>query len=99
MHRERLERVGIMRRHEDDERHLLRADGTDNIEAIEHRHLDVEQHEVGGVGCDGGDGTGAVAAFAGDNDAGVIREQGSQVSPGEGLVVDDECAEHWKDNL
>src|SRR5204863_6732057 len=61
-HLEGAKRVLIVRRYEDDQRHLLGADGLNHLEAVHLRHLDVEEHEVGRQLDDGFGGFFAVAA-------------------------------------
>ncbi len=88
-----------MRRDEDDEGHPFGAHCPNDVESVELGHLDIEEHEIGQVAGDGGHGTRAIAAFTGNDHAGVLSEQRSQVGAREGLVIDDECAQHVDANL
>ena len=89
-HVERTQSVMVVRGHEHDRGDPVRADALEDAEAVEIRHLDVEEHEVGPELLDRDDGLATVAALPDDLDAGFVREEGAQALAGEGLVVDDE---------
>ena len=50
---ERPQRVCVVGGHEDDERQVLRGERLEDLEAVDARHLDVEEHEVGPQAPDG----------------------------------------------
>jgi hypothetical protein len=47
VHIEGSQRISLVRRHEDDERHARHTHGGDDTEAVEAWHLHVEEHDVG----------------------------------------------------
>src|SRR5258705_523566 len=72
---ERGNRVIIESRDENDGRHLVGADLGNHIEAIELRHLHVEEYQIGLVHADGGNGLESVLTFANDFD---VRDSGEE---------------------
>jgi hypothetical protein len=76
--------------HEDHERHSVGANRLDDVEAIHLWHLHVEEHQIGRVILNRGDGLFAIAALGHDLDVGFAPEQRRQPLPGKRLVVDDE---------
>jgi hypothetical protein len=71
---ERLERVPIVRRHEDDERHRLHADLLDDLERRGTPELDIEEHDVGQPFDDRVNRAVAASAFSDALDAVELRE-------------------------
>src|SRR5262249_48394935 len=63
-------------------------------EAVELRHLDVEQQHVGGEPADELDRLGAVARLPRDLDVGVTRGELAQREPAERFVIGDHRAHH-----
>ena len=90
LHLERAQRVLVVGGDEHDGRHPIRADGLDHLEAVELRHLDVEEHEIRGLGQDGLDGFDAVPGFADDLDVLFSAEERAHPLARERLVVDDQ---------
>src|SRR6185503_9216808 len=90
---ERAQCVLLVGRQEDHGRHLVRADLGDHAEAVQARHLDVEEHEIGLELSDCADGARPVAAAADDLDVALLRERQRDSLARERLVVDDQRAE------
>ena len=63
---EGAKRVLIERGHENDLRQPRHVERLEDVEAIQLRHLDVEQHQIGRRRLDRVHGRGAVPAFTGD---------------------------------
>jgi hypothetical protein len=93
MNVEGAQRVAIERGDEDDARQLVRGQRQDHFEAVELRHLDVEEDEVWLVGDDGLQRGGAIAALADEHDVALGREQTTDAAPRHRLVIDDQGAE------
>ena len=91
-HIEGIERVAVVRGHEDRRRHVLRADVAHDFETGATRHLHVQEHQVGLQGADGLDRRIAVVGEAGDFDAFLVTQQILEALASEGLVIDDENA-------
>ena len=70
---EGLQRVLVVGRHEDRQRHGV-AERGDDLEAVEIRHLQIEQHQVRHVAANGRDGFGAGAARGHDIDIGLVAQ-------------------------
>ena len=70
------------------------VDQLEDLEAVELRHLDVEEKKVGGVFGDGFDGLEAVGAFGSELDLGVGAKEFAQEGAGQLLVVHDHRAQH-----
>ena len=90
---EGAQRVLIVGGHEHDRRHALGADRLNHLEAVELRHVHVEEHEIGRLGEDGLDGFDAVPGFADHLDVRFRTEQRFHPLARERLVVDDERAD------
>ena len=75
----------------------------ERLKAVELRHLDVEEEQIGALTIHGGDGLATVGAFADDFDAGLGRQERAEAFAGERFVVDDEGGEfhpeEWNANL
>ncbi|HVE80023.1 MAG TPA: hypothetical protein VNA89_14250 [Gemmatimonadaceae bacterium] len=94
---EGVERVTVVRGHEHHRRHSLGADGAHDGEAIELRHLHVEEDEVRGEAGDLCHRVGAVGTLADDLDVRLVREQRAEPAAGESFVVHDERAHRGHD--
>src|SRR5262245_10252730 len=92
VHIERLHRVFIVRRHENDCGQPLRGDGLQHFEAIEVRHLNVEEYEIGPFVDDRIDRFAPSAALPDDRDTITRFEERADTLAGERFVVDDEGA-------
>ena len=95
---ERGDGVLIERRHEDHER-CWPIERTEHAEAVDARHLHVEQHDVRVVRRDERDRLAAVRRLAHDLDVRLFAEQSTKPLPGERLIVDDEDAQWGHDAL
>jgi hypothetical protein len=84
---ERLQRVPIERRHEDHRRHGGRLETTQDLEAVDFRHLYVQEQHVRALPADRVDGVRAVAALGDDREVLLAREEQPQRLPRERLVV------------
>jgi hypothetical protein len=94
MHLEGLDRVLVVGRDEYDRRRVLHiGEARYDLEAIEPRHLDIEEHDVGPQLPDRFYGLVPLARFAGDLDAGDRAENALQVLARGRFVVDDEDAQ------
>ena len=94
VHLEGLDRVLVVRGDENDRRRPLHAgEARDDLEAVEPRHLDIEEHDVGPQLPDRFHGLVPLARFAGDLDAGDRAENALQVLARGRLVVDDKNAQ------
>jgi hypothetical protein len=87
---ERLQCVLVVRRDEHGQRHLRRGQGLQELEAVDTRHLHVEEHDVGLMLGDREERLASVAGLADDLDVGMAREPERQTAPGEGFVVNDQ---------
>ena len=72
---ERRNRVVIERRDKNHRRHLVGSHFGNHVEAVELRHLDVEEHQIGLIGSNRRDGFQAVLAFTYNLDIGDACEQ------------------------
>jgi hypothetical protein len=82
--------VMVVRGDEDGDGHVRGADFVDDVEGGAPGHLDVEEEDVVTIGFEVFDDFAAIAAFAGDCDVFVAREEEAQPLTGEWLVVGDE---------
>src|SRR5512139_314077 len=85
---ERAQRVVGISSHEDEKRRLDLHQSLDDGEAVETRHLDVEEDEIGFVGLDRTDRLAAVAAGVDDLDVLMLFQPELQPLDGKRLVVD-----------
>ena len=92
VHLECLHRVFVVRRHEYDERHSVGADGFDDAEAVDLRHLDVQEHEIRRVFVDRQNRLRAVPALGDDLHVRVIGDQRPHARARERLVIDNQHA-------
>ncbi len=101
VHVEGADRVLVVGGGEDDERQVIEAAMVDEVledgEAVEARHLDVEEDDVGLVLFDELDGFNAVGAFGEDFDVADGLEQVLQLFAGQLLIVDDESRHRCAD--
>ena len=90
VHLERLHRELIVRGHEDDEGKLPLGflHGVEHLEAVDFRHLHVEDHDVRARLANRGDGARAAQRFAHDLDVRVLREERAKPGERRRLVVD-----------
>ena len=86
----RFERVLIVGRHEDHERHPFAADRLDHLEAVHLGHLHVEKRQVGLVIDDCRHGFFSVATLRDELDVGLIRQQPGEPLASEGFIVHDQ---------
>jgi hypothetical protein len=87
---ERLNRMLVVSRHEDRERHRRRADGIDDTQAVELGHLDVEEHQVGPLVENLVDADEAVFGFRDAADARILPQEIDEPMSCRLLVVHDE---------
>ena len=87
-------RVLIVGGHEDERRHVLRADRLHDPEAVHAGHLDVEQHQVRFLVANQRDRLAAVARLGHGLDLRLTAEQQLQPVARERLVVDHHGADH-----
>ena len=81
----------------DEDHRCLAADQLENVEAIEFRHLDVEEEQIGLLFGDGLHRLEAVAALGNHLDIGMLPEQLSQQRPRQLLIVhDDHPQRHFR---
>src|ERR1700730_2814515 len=93
----RLQRVLIVRRGEDDQRHLAGTNGFDNIETRDVRHLYVKEDQVRRELRDFADGVRTARGFADHFDVGLSFEERSDPPARPGLVVHDQHPNlHWR---
>src|SRR5262245_1737613 len=92
MHLERLEGIAIVGGDEDHDWHGRVRQAGENAEAVQERHLHVEEHEVGLESPQFGERLLAVAALAEDIDVRVALQQVADTLPRQRLVVHDQCA-------
>ncbi len=90
MHVEGAQRIRVVRGRED-HRHRA-AQQLEHLEAVELRHLHVEEHQVGGQLRDRLHRVEPIAAFGDDRDAGVSAEILAHHRARQRLVVDDDDA-------
>jgi hypothetical protein len=83
-------RVLIKRRDEDDDGHRVLGKAAEHREPVHHRHLNVEEHEIGTIFDDLRDGVAAVLAFADELDALHLAQQATEPLASHWFVVDDE---------
>ena len=93
VHVERLDRVLVVGGDKHHRRHPFGADLSNDLEAGQARHLDVEEDERGLEVEDRAHRGGAVLRVTHDLDAGPVRQQEPDTFPRERFVVDDEDAE------
>ena len=86
---ERAQRVLVVGRHEDDQRHARGADGFDDVEAGRAGHLHVQEHEVRLQPADRLDRLGAVLALGDDLEPVLRRKQRTQPLARERLIIGD----------
>ena len=96
---EGLDRVLVVGRDEHGHRHQFRLDLAQHAEAVQHRHLDVEEHQVRRLGVNQVEGLAAVAGDADHLDVGLPLQKLQQPAPGGAFVIDDERADDIHDNL
>ena len=84
---EGLQRVLVVGGDEDDHRHLVGADLLDDAEAVDGRHLDVEEYQLRRELLDGADRLHAIGALADHFDVGLLRQQSQDPFPGHRLIV------------
>ena len=87
---ERANRELVVGREEHDRRHALRRPPPDHLEAVDLRHLDVEEDHVGLQRVERREHLAAVAAFADDGEVGKRGEQLPHAAARRRLVVGDE---------
>src|SRR6185437_13608601 len=92
VHVERLERISLVRRHEDDRGHAHDTDSGDDTEAVEARHLYVEKYDVGPELPDRVDGRLAARRIADELQLVHLGQQRSRQTPGRRFVVHDQHA-------
>jgi hypothetical protein len=90
---ERLERVTVVGRHEDGERHLVHTDLAHHFAAGPARNLNVQEHQGGARRANRCDGSAAVADLPGDLQVGLAPHHVGDALPGQRLVVHDEHAQ------
>jgi len=66
----------------------------ENGEAVHHRHLDIEKHQVRLEGADALDGLPAIAGFADDAHAAGVGEPLHEKLPRDRFVIDDEGSQY-----
>ena len=93
MHVECAQGVAIERGDEDDDRDLLGRERLQEAEAVELRHLHVEQHDVRDQGTNSVDRSRPVTALGDDLHVGIEPQQAPQTPPCHRLVIDDERAQ------
>ena len=86
VHLERLHRVAVVGGDEDGERHLLLQRGH-HAEAIDLRHLNVEEYQIGLLALDHGDSGFSVAAFGHNLQVGFVVQQPAQALARQGFIV------------
>ena len=89
---ERLDGVVVVGGDEHDRGHPVDADAAHDFQAVEARHLDVEEHQVRRHGGDRGHRVRAVTAFADDGQLAIGGQQRPQSSARQWFVIDDEDA-------
>ncbi len=90
---EGAQRVLVVGRDEDHHRHPVHANGLDNPEAVELRHLQVEEDQVRSDASHRVHRGAAVRALPHQLDVALVAEQGHQPLAGQGLVVDHQRAD------
>ena len=90
---ERLQRVRVECRDEDDHRAVVGFERLQDREPVGLRHLHVEEHEIRRERLDLGHRRRAVPALPDDLDVGLVAEEGPQPAPRERFVVDEERAD------
>jgi hypothetical protein len=87
MDAESLEGILIKGGDENHQRHFIFAQFLQHFEAIHHRHLNIQEHEIGAKGLDGLHSFPAVAAFPDYVHIRLIRQKGAHTLDAQGLVV------------
>lgn len=90
---ERLDGEFVVRSHEDHERHSVDHVRADHAEAVQVRHLHVQEDEVGTQELERVQGFAARATFPDHDDIGVLAEHLPDAAPGQRLIVDDQHPE------
>ena len=90
IHFERLNRVFVVGRHEDDRRHPFRSDPPDDIEARAVRQFHVQQNQVHLAGAQSIDGLRHASALAGNLDVFPGGEAIPNAGADQRLVVNDQ---------
>jgi len=88
----RFEREFVVSGHENDERHIFRADDFDHFKAADLRHLNIEKNQVGREFSDGVDSFAPVGAFADNLDFRVFAEMSSDKISRQRYVVNYQCS-------
>ena len=85
-----VDRVAVEGRHEHHHRHAGLRDAAQHLEAVDARHLDVEEHEVRRVGGDRFDRLAAIRALRDDLEVVESAQAQLEPAPRERLVIDDD---------